>query len=146
MDKQSRVSALTKRVDESSVKLSKAEEQLEDLVDKLNARVGNDNGSDGAGGGSSENMLKLKLKEAIRSVKEEIKGMDLQTGLLGHNLLSKRAKEAHRRALYRSEQRRKQANKGPGGKFASGKLKRNEDTDDHLDNSGIIDELDQSNR
>jgi hypothetical protein len=133
-DKQVRLGELSKRVDESSAKLSKAEELLEDINEKLNSKLGTDGTGDaatGAGGSAT-----IRIKEAIKSVKDEIKSMDLQAGLLSHNLLSKQISNAQIKALQRSNRRKNQAANGAVGKrnkSGSRDMENSAENDDDLD-------------
>ena len=88
--------AAHKSIEQLTQQLAELDERQEELAERLRARTGED--GEGAGGGTN---VVVKLKEALQTLKTQIRTMNIDICLLNNNLLTARKQQAELRANYR---------------------------------------------
>lgn len=139
LELQDRRGQLSQRMEELTAKLSAIEESADELSEKL-AQLGgstststNKSGEGGGGEGSSVSGAMVRMKEAIRRVKQDNMNMSVQIGLLSSTLLAKRLGKMIQNRKKNQEKRRRKI-RGLGGKPYN-----NGDDDDDNDNDEDFD-------
>jgi hypothetical protein len=106
--------ALSKRIEALSERLSAIEDKLVDATEQVESKSAGD--MDGG------NNSVLKLREAIKRLKEDVVGMSLTSSFLAHSILAKKI-EGRRRVCAAEQRKQKQRRKGASkrNRFGGGK-------------------------
>jgi hypothetical protein len=97
----------TKSVSANSNRLGEIQDNLQEALDELASKTGDDASGEG-------NSALLKLKQAIKSLKDENRDLHLRTGLLHNEILNIRKAVTSEKALSRKNQNRNRK-KRPNG-------------------------------
>lgn len=119
----SRIAAISIKIENRSNESAEMEQKLEEVLEALNSKTGGDGqGRDVGEGGSS---IVIRLRNGIKTLKDEINLINIQTGVLSSILLTRNAlksKENFREKIKKQNQKLKNR------KF-KGSLKSNNDVD-----------------
>lgn len=101
-----RSSKAIKRIEEISSLASEIDEKLETATEAMEAKT---NGDGPSGDGNS---AYVRLKAAIKVLRDETNMMELRTGLLAHDLMSRRSRQAKFARLTQRAKEKSRATKG----------------------------------
>lgn len=90
----------TKIISDHSNRLGEIQENLQEALDELALKTGDGDSGEG-------NSALLKLKQAIKSLKDESRDLHLRNGLLHNEILNIRKAATHEKALSRKTRRKK---------------------------------------
>lgn len=107
LERESRVAEVQKKLSEATHRLNEVQERCDEVSDTLNTRTGSggDGGGDGAGGANI-----VRLKDGLKTIKNEIKEMSMGIIMLNHNLLSERIQQSNRGRQTPNQRRAKRQN------------------------------------
>ncbi len=101
------VAAKNEAVAKLTTELSEVGEKLEEMKEAIESKDS----------GRSDTSPVLRVKEALKQIKEEIRNFDLRIGVASHSLLAAKVTTANRRRLQAAQQSRRRRNRDKGGKF-----------------------------
>lgn len=104
MDKEARIVILQKALSESTQRLAEIQERCDEVNETLNSKTGSEPGSHGDNNSAGGAMI-VRLKDGLKTIKQEIKEISMGIMMMNHNLLVERVGQVkskqtqnHRRA------------------------------------------------
>ena len=108
LEKEARIVVLQKALSESTQRLAEIQERCDEVSETLNSKTGGEPGSHGDNSSAGGAMI-VRLKDGLKTIKQEIKEISMGIMMMNHNLMVERVGQVKSRQTqnHRRAQRKK---------------------------------------
>lgn len=111
MEKEARILVLQKALSESTQRLNEIQERCDEVNETLSSKTGSEPGSSHGDNNSAGGAMIVRLKDGLKTIKQEIKEMSMGIMMMNQNLMAERVGQVKSRQT--QNHRRAQRKKAP---------------------------------